>query len=107
MQGFPGGQLVKHLPAVQCRRPGFDPWVGKIRWRRARPPIPGFLLGESHGQRSLVGCSPRGHKELDSTERLMLACLSSVSAAGVLLCAFRFVRSGVTEDHCGRRQGRS
>ena len=54
-----------------------------------------------------MGCSPQGHKELDSTERLMLACLSSVSAAGVLLCAFRFVRSGVTEDHCGRRQGRS
>ena len=27
---------------LQCRRPGFDPWVGKIRWRRERLPIPGF-----------------------------------------------------------------
>ena len=38
-------QLVKiHL---QCGRPGFDPWVGKIPWRRARQPTPVFLPGES------------------------------------------------------------
>ena len=38
-------QLVKiHL---QCRRPGFNPWVGKIPWRRARQPTPVFLPGES------------------------------------------------------------
>ena len=35
-------------------------------------PTPVFLPGESHGQRSLVGCSPRGHKESDTTEGLML-----------------------------------
>ncbi|XDA86191.1 hypothetical protein R6Z07F_015941 [Ovis aries] len=34
---------------------GFDPWVGKIPWRRKWPPTPVFLPGESHGQRSLVG----------------------------------------------------
>ena len=33
-------------------------------------PTPGFLPGESHGQRSLVGYSPLGHKESGSTERL-------------------------------------
>ena len=33
----------------------FDPWVGKIPWRRAWQPTPVFLPGESHGQRSLVG----------------------------------------------------
>jgi len=33
-QGFPGGSVVKNPPAM--RRPGFDPWVGKIPWRRAR-----------------------------------------------------------------------
>ena len=33
-------------------------------------PTPVFLPGESHGQRSLVGYSPRGHKELDMTEQL-------------------------------------
>ena len=37
-------------------------------WRRAWQPTPVFLPGESHGQRSLVGYSPRGHKELDMTE---------------------------------------
>ena len=39
----------------QCGRPRFDPWVGKIPWRRKWPPTPVFLLGSSLGQRSLVG----------------------------------------------------
>ena len=55
---------------LQCGRPGFDPWVGKIPWRRRWQPTPVFLPGESHGERSLVGYSPCGHKELDMTERL-------------------------------------
>ena len=55
---------------LQCRRCGFDSWVGKIPWRRKWQPTPVFLPGESHGQRSLVGCSPRGHKESDTTEQL-------------------------------------
>ena len=50
---------------LQCRRPGFHPWVGKIPWRRKWQPTPVFLPRESHGQRSLVGCSPRGHKDVD------------------------------------------
>jgi len=50
--------------------PGFDPWVGKIPWRRKWQPTPVFVPGESHGQRSLVGYSPRGRKESDTTERL-------------------------------------
>ena len=41
-------------------------------WRRKWQPIPGFLPGESHGQRSLVGYSPWGRKESDTTERLHL-----------------------------------
>ena len=55
---------------LQCRRPGFDPWVGKIPWRRRWQPTPVFLPGESHGQRSLVGYSLRDRKESDTTERL-------------------------------------
>ena len=51
-------------------RPGFDPWVGKILWRRKQQPTPIFLPGEFHGQKSLVGCSPKGCKELDTTEWL-------------------------------------
>ena len=40
-------QLVKNLPAMQ--EPGFDPWVGKIPWRRERLPTPVFWPGEFHG----------------------------------------------------------
>ena len=47
-----------------------DPWVGKIPWRRKWQPTPVSLPGESHGQRSLVGCSPGGHKESDMPEQL-------------------------------------
>ena len=41
----------------------FDPWVGKIPWRRAQEPTPGFLPGESQGQRSLAGYSAPGCQE--------------------------------------------
>ena len=44
------------------RRCGFDSWVGKIPWRRKWQPIPVFLPGKSHGQRSLVGYSLWGHR---------------------------------------------
>ena len=55
---------------LQCRRPRFDPWVGKIPWRRKQQPTPVLLPGKSHGLRSLVGYSPWGHKESDVTEWL-------------------------------------
>ena len=73
--GFPGGSAGKEL-TCQCRRHkrrGFDPWVWKILWRRKWQPTPVFLPGKFHGKRSLVGYSPWGHKELDSTEH---ACTS-------------------------------
>ena len=47
---------------------GFDPWVGKIPWRRAWQPTPVFLPGESQGLRSLVGYSPQSPQESDTTE---------------------------------------
>ena len=56
-----------------CRRPGFDPRVGKIPWRREWQPTPVFLPGEFHGQRSLAGYIQWGPKELDTTERLTLS----------------------------------
>ena len=55
----------------QSRRHGFDPWVRKIPWKRTWQPTPIFLPGESHGQRSLVGYSPWGSKELDMTELVL------------------------------------
>ena len=68
-------QMVKHLPATG--RPWFDPWVEKIPWRREWQPTLVFLLGEFHGQKSLAGCSPWGHRESDTTERLTLIVLRS------------------------------
>ena len=55
---------------MQCGRPGFDPWVGKIPWRRKWHPTPVPLPRKFHGWRSLVGYSPWGRKESDRTERL-------------------------------------
>ena len=56
--------VVKNLPA-RCKQCEFDPWVGRIPWRRKWQPTPVFLPGEFHGQRSLVGYSPWSHKESD------------------------------------------
>ena len=47
---------------LQFRRPVFDPWVGKVFWRRELQATPVFLPGEFHGQRSLVAYSPWGHR---------------------------------------------
>ena len=54
-------QMVKNLPAMQ--RTGFDPWVGKIPWRRECLATPVFLPGKFHGQRSLLGHSPWGQSQ--------------------------------------------
>ena len=54
--------------SLQCKRPEFDPWVEKIPWRKKWQTTPVFLPGKCHGQRSLAGYSPWGHKELDMTE---------------------------------------
>ena len=55
-------QMVKNLSAVQ------ETWVGKIPWRRAWLPIPVFLPGKFHEQGNLMGCSPWGCKESDTTK---------------------------------------
>ena len=52
--------------------------MGQIPWRRKWQPTPVFLPGEFHGQRSLAGYSPWGHKELDTTEQVILSCISKV-----------------------------
>ena len=65
---FPGGSDSKSI-CLQCRRPGFNPWVGKILWRRKWQPTPVFLPGKFHGWRNLVGYSPWDPKESDMTEQ--------------------------------------
>ena len=67
-----GASLVTQMERIhlQCRKPGFDPWVGKIPWGRKQQPIPVFLPRELHRQKSLAGYSPWGCKESGTTERL-------------------------------------
>ena len=65
--GFPGGSDGKESTR-KCGRAGFDPRVRKIPWRREWLPTPILLPGKFHGQRSLAGYSPWGHKELDTSE---------------------------------------
>ena len=59
----------------RCKRHRFDPWVRKIPCSRKWHPTPVFLPGEPHRQSSLVGYSPWGHKELDTTEHLLMHIL--------------------------------
>ena len=70
--GFPGSASGEE-PACQCprhKRHRFNSWVGKIPWRRKRQCTSVFLPGKFHRQRSLVSCSPCGHRGLDMTEPL-------------------------------------
>ena len=62
--GSPAGSASKRIHP-QYRRPGFDPWVGRIPWRRERLPTPVFWPGEFQGLYSPWGC-----KESDTTETL-------------------------------------
>ena len=70
--GFLGGTVGKES-SCHCRRHkrrGFNPWVGNIPWNKKWQFPLVFLPGRFHGQRSLEGYSPRGHKESDTTEWL-------------------------------------
>ena len=64
--------MAQRLKASACNAGdlGSISGSGRFPWRRKWQPTPVFLPGESHGWRNLVGYSPRGHKELDTTERL-------------------------------------
>ena len=71
-RGFPGGSVVKRICLImqEMQEMLVRFWIRKILWRRKWQPTPVFLPGESHGQRSLAGCSLWGHKESDMTEPL-------------------------------------
>ena len=62
--GLPLAQTVKNL--LKCRRPGFDPWLGKISWRRKWLPTPIFLPVESPWIKEPGRLQFRGHKEMDT-----------------------------------------
>ena len=61
---------MKNLPANagDIRDVGLIPWIGKVPWRRAWQLTPVLLPGDFHGQRSLAGYSPWGHKVSNMTE---------------------------------------
>ena len=88
---FPPGLTRWKSMCLQCRRHRrhrFDLGVRKIPWKREWPPTPVFLPGKSHGQRSLVGYSPWGGKELEMTEQLSMhtksnfTCTNKIRAGG-------------------------
>ena len=61
----------------QCRRLRFDPWVGKIHWRRKLQPTPIFLPAKSHGKKSLEGYNPWNPKRVGhdlATKHLITIC---------------------------------
>ena len=69
--GFPSVSVVRNPPANGGDwRFRFNPWVGKIPWRRKWQPMPVLLPEKSHGQRTMADYRPTGCEELDMTERL-------------------------------------
>ena len=95
-RGLPS-QLSQERICLQCRKPGFDPWVENIPWRRKWQPTPVFLPGESHGQRSLMGYSPWGHKESETTLKLN----HSRSRASLSSCLYIILLSPVSFENLG------
>ena len=85
--GFPGGSVGKESACNQeMQETRFNPLVRKTPWRRAWQPTPVFLPGESQGQRSLAGCSPRGRKQLDRTEHARTHAQEGLTEFSVPLC---------------------
>ena len=109
-KGFPGGLNGKETPAMK------ETWVQSLGWenplgkgmaayssfwpgefhkhrsleqRRQPHPTPALLPGKSHGRRSLVGCSPWGHWESDTTERLHFHALVKEMATHSSVLAWR------------------
>ena len=72
--GFPGGSDGKESTCNVGDLGLINPWVGKFPWRREQLLTPVFWPGEFHVQKSLVGYSPWGHKESDTTEQLSFQC---------------------------------
>ena len=76
-------------PACQCRRlkrSGFDPWVVTIPWRMAWQPTRVYLPLEFHGQRRLLGYSPQGLKESDTTEATQHTQAIIISPGSAPIC---------------------
>ena len=108
---LPGGSDGK-ASAYNVGRPRFDPWVGKILWRRKWQPTPVLLPGKSHAQRIVVGYRPLGRKESDTTEWLHFHFLwVRVESSDLLLincCCFSVTQSCPSDflRPCGLKHSR-
>ena len=80
-----GASLVVQMVKIclQCRRPGSDPWIGKIPWGWEQLPTPVFWPEQFHGQRVLAGYTPWGLKESNTTEQISLSVFTSWEAVVV------------------------
>ena len=80
VDGEIGGECGSDSKVVclQCERPRFNLWGGKIPWRREWQPTPVFLPGEFYGQRSLAGYSLCGCKKFNTTEQICLSVMTMV-----------------------------
>ena len=81
--------VAQVVMCLQCRKPGFDPWVRKMPWRREWLPTPVLLPGESHGQRNLAGYSPWVHKESNMIEQRTLSLSFSQPSEKIQYCKFQ------------------
>ena len=78
--------MVAKSTGLALGKCGFNPWLRTIPWRRKWQPTPVFLSGESHGQRSLAGCNPWGHKESNTTEHTHAHTCTILCLQNVLSC---------------------
>ena len=92
-QSFPGGPSGKEAACQckRCKRHGFSFWVERIPWRRNWQPTPVLLPGKFHGQRNLVGYSPWGHKESDTTEHMDMPEHTQTHTLNMFKRGFMFV----------------
>ena len=74
---------------LQCRRQGFDPWVGKIPWRGKWQPTPVFLPGKSYGERHLLGYSPKSWTQLSDYSK----CVPTGNYFSLCIWDWRYISS--------------
>ena len=83
---FPVAHMVKNPPIIQ--ETGFEPWVGKIPWRRAWQPTPVFLPGESPWTEEPGGLQSMGWQRVRMTERLSTHTAYILVLMGILCQIF-------------------
>ena len=87
-------QVVKDLlPMQEAKETQVWSWVKNIPWRREWQPVPVFLPGKFHGQKSLAGCSLWGCKELDMTEQLYTQAIRTKEAIHLIFGIWEFAQS--------------